>query len=233
MKLKANFHFHTADDPHDKIKYTFKEGVDHAASLGFEVIALTCHAAMRWTSEYSQYAASKNILLLSGIELYMGGKKDQIDRKHLVLLNCDKGAEYIETFADLENYRKTHPDIFVLAAHPYFYGNTLKELLEKHIHLIDGIEHSWFYSKRFNRNKKAAEIAQKYNRPLIATSDTHYFKHMNKDYAVIDAEEKTTQAIFAALRQHKFQNITSPKKFFRGMAIPFGIFTLQNFLDKH
>lgn len=233
MQLKANFHFHTSEDKRHRISYSLREGIDYASTLGFEVLAPTCHQKAIWTPEHAEYAASKNILLIPGIELYMR-EQEKDTPKHVLLLNALQETESMRTFNELEKYKKTHPEIFIIASHPYFYGNfSVKNLLEKHINLFDGIEHSWFYSKMFNRNKKGEEIAKKYNLPFIATSDTHFFKHMDKDYMVIEADEKTPQAIFAALKQHKFQNVTSPKKFFRGMVIPFLLFELRDFLKKY
>lgn len=227
MKLKTNLHFHTADDPQDNISYTLEEGIDHAASLGFEVIALTCHASVQWRPSYAEYAASKNILLISGIEANIGERPGE--KRHLLILNCDKSAEKIKNFADLAEYKKNHSEIFVIASHPYFPGDTtLKKYLEKYIHLMDGIEHSWFYSKGFNLNKKAERIARHYNLPFIATSDTHFFTHMNTDYTVIDAEKKSPEAIFKALRQHQFSNATSPKRLVWDMIIPFTVSWLKN-----
>ena len=227
MKLKANFHFHTREDKRHHIRYSLREGIDYASVLGFEVLSPTCHQKVIWSKEDAEYAASKNILLIPGIELYLQEAKES--PRHALLLNASKDAESITTFDGLEKYRKTHTEIFVIASHPYFYGNfSVKEFLEKYIHLFDGIEHSWFYSKMFNRNKKGAGVAKKYNKPFIATSDTHFFKHMNKDYTVIDAEAKTAEAIFTALREHKFKNVTSPKKFFRGMVLPFAFFELND-----
>jgi len=235
MQLKTNLHFHTADDPRHKhsIKYTFEEGVDYAASLGFDVIALTCHRTAVIKPHYKSYAASKNILFIPGIELNIDERRN-MRGKHLIVLNCRENIEEIKTFSELENYKKTYPEIFVLAPHPYFYGNySLKGYLEKYIHLVDGIEHSWFYSKLFNRNKKAKDIAIKYNLPLIATSDAHFLNNMNKDYTLVDAVQKTPEAIFEALKQKKFKNITSPKEFLKEMACRQGLFFAKDFFGQY
>lgn len=212
MRLKANLHFHTEDDPEDsQINYTFYEGVDKAAELGFEVIALTCHDKYIDSAAYKQYAASKNILLIPGIE-------KNIEKRHVIILNADPAVESVNTFEKLENYKKDRPDIFLIAPHPYFYTSyCLKEKLEQNIHLFDAIEYSWFYSKNVNPNIRGELIAKKYNLPLIAASDTHNLGFLNTSYALIKAEEKTETAIFNAIRSHKFQNITSPRKFWREM----------------
>ncbi len=209
--LKANLHFHTGDDTEDPIQYTFHEGIDRAASLGFEIMGLTCHNQFIDSPDYAAYAEKRGILLIPGIE-------KTIEKRHVVILNANKQAERINTFIELQNYKKIYPDIFIIAPHPYFYGNfSLKEKLEQHLHLFDAIEHSWFYSKIFNRNTLGEFIAKKHNLPFIATSDTHILEILGRSYALIDSKTKTVPAIFQALRENKYRNVTAPLKTFDKM----------------
>lgn len=231
MKLKTNLHFHTADDPKDPIAYSTKEGIDKAAELGFDVLALTCHTSVEWTQEYADYAQEQGVLLLSGIEANIGETPEE--KRHVVVLNCDKSAEDIRTFTDLARYQKDHPDVFTIAPHPYFPGpSCLGARLKEHIGLMDAIEHSWFYSKQWDKNKKATEVATAYDLPLVATSDTHFFDFLDTDYCVVDANEKTPEALFSAIRAGAFENVTRPKRFVREMVIPFSAFLVQNRLLK-
>jgi len=231
MRLKANLHFHCADDPEDVISYALHEGIDYAAECGFSVLASTCHNKVVWSVRDARYAADKNILLLPGIEL--GLRENAAAGKHVVILNCGNDAEGIRTFEDLASYRRTHPDIFVIAPHPYFYGNfSLKGLLDRHIELFDGIEHSWFYSRRFNRNVRAIQKAKEVGLPLIATSDTHYLRHFNDDYAIIHAAQKTTKAVIEALRRGAVENVTIPKSAIRDMLVRRGAFTIKGIIQR-
>jgi len=214
VKLKANLHFHSSDDPQDCIEYTFFEGIDEAARGNFEVLALTCHDFFVDKNEYREYAAKKNILFIPGIE-------KTIQKKHVVILNASKEAENIKNFEDLAVYKKNNPHCFIMAPHPYFHGgSSLKKSLENNINLFDAIEFSWFYSKMFNCNKRAESIAKKYNLPLIATSDTHILPFINLSYSLIEAEEKNIAAIFEAIRKKRFININPPKKIWREMIWP-------------
>lgn len=227
MKFKANLHFHSSEDPADRIDYTLKEGIDHAARLGFHALATTCHLYNAWTEEAAKYARERGMLLIPGVELALHekftGGNPFYNGRHALVLNADKTAEKIRTFAELEAYRRAHPEIFIIAAHPFMYrsiGNgqiSMNGLFKKYIHLFDAIEHTWFYSKWFNRNVPAAHAAQEYNLPLIATSDTHFFDFMDENYALIHAEELTTEAIFDAIRARQFENVTSPRRFWRDM----------------
>lgn len=223
MKLKANLHFHTNKDPQDyySVTHSCEEGVDYAAALGFDVLAVTLHKKFFDSEEDIKYAALKNILLIKGIEL-------EISKKHIVVLNCNKDIESVRTFEDLEKYKKTHPEIFIFAAHPYFHHNSLNGELERWIAIFDGIEFSWFYTRWFNWNKKGKTIAEKYNLPFIATSDTHQLDFLNDSYISIDVEEKTAEAIIKSLRQKKFENISSPRKLFKDIIWKWGRYILKH-----
>lgn len=212
MKLKANLHFHTDDDPCDShIKYNFYEGIDAAAKLGFEVIALTCHQKLVYPDAYQVYAEKNGILLIPGVER-------NIEKRHVVILNPTPEIERVSNFPALKEYKKNHPECLILAPHPYFYGFfSLKNKLEENIELFDAVEFSWFYSKWFNRNKKGEVVAKKHNLPWLATSDTHFLETLDKSYAVLEVKEKTVAAVLEAVRNKKFTNISSPRKFFREM----------------
>lgn len=226
MNLKTNIHFHTQDDPRDRIQHTFYEGIKKAKTLGFEVIALTCHQKFINLPEYRDYASSQNVLLIPGIE-------KNIEKRHVVILNPDQEVEKVETFNDLEKYKQNHPDIFILAPHPYFYGNfSLKGKLDQYIHLFDAIEHSWFYSHWFNRNKRGGATAKKYHLPFIATSDTHELNLLDISYAVIDTEEKTIKGVFKAIKNNNFTNVTSPRKFWKEMVWDEGQRQIKNLPKK-
>ncbi len=230
MILKSNFHFHSNEDPTHLIDYSIFEGLDYASKLDFQVLALTCHNKVIATEEHRQYALSKNILLISGVEINIGEKPK--DNRHLIILNCSKEAEEIKTFKDLEHYKKSHPEIFVLAPHPFFpafsHKQSLLEYTEKYIHLLDGLEHSWFYSKYINKNIPAIKLAQKNNLPLISTSDTHFMDFLDTDYCLVDTNEKTPEAIFKSLKNNCFKNVTRPKKLIKEMIWTFGLFHFKS-----
>jgi predicted metal-dependent phosphoesterase TrpH len=232
MLLKANLHFHTGDDPNDYVAYSTKEGIDWAAALGFKVLALTCHNKVALTPEYAVYADERGITLLSGIECGIGETAGE--GRHVVLLNCDRDAESIRTFRDLEQYKKEHLDVFVLAPHPYYphLGSTisLMEYTDRYAHLFDAVEHSWFYSKHFNKNKPAIEAAKRHSLPIVATSDTHFMDFLDTDYCIVEADTRTPNAIFDSLRAGSFRNVTRPKRFVSELVIPFGMHEFKNYV---
>ncbi len=225
MKLKTNLHFHCKEDPSDYIQYTFKEGIDRASELGFDVIALTLHNAFGYTEERAQYAASKNILLIPGIEKTIQGR-------HVVILNGDRDSEKIHTFEELRAYRMSHGAIFVLAPHPYFPWFSLKEKLKEYIDLFDGIEKSWYYSKHIDGNKEAHRMACQYTLPYIATSDTHVLTFINRSYTLVHALEKSVGGVLEALRTQTFENYSEPSHFFYDMCVTQVYISLRDLLQR-
>ncbi len=229
MKLKTNLHFHTSEDPrHPTISYDIKGGIDHAVEKGFGALAITCHTKVLATEEHIRYAKEKGLLLISGIEADIRRTKNGIAR-HVVILNCQKDIEDVITFAELEEYKKNHPEIFILAPHPYHYGAapSLHRDFLPNLHLFDAIEHSWFYSHFFNRNERAEKVATENKIPFVSTSDTHYFDYFDEYYTVVDAEEATPTGLFHALREGKFENVHHPQSAIR-MFVRFFNFTVRD-----
>jgi predicted metal-dependent phosphoesterase TrpH len=230
MKIKVNLHFHTKDDIEDKGKaamvadYDLFQGLDEAKKLGFDAIAVTCHDFVTDDRKYYEYAERLGINLIQGVE-------KTVEEKHVIILNADKSAETIETFNDLWAYRKEHPESFLLAPHPFFNGGvSLGSKLKEHADLFDAIEYSWFHFKFLNLNGEACLFAEKWDLPLLATSDTHYLKQLNAGYLIADAYDNSFASIKNAIHAGKFQNISPDVKFWSAETWRIIHKTLESFL---
>ena len=212
MQLKVSLHIHTNEDKKDGhiINYNVYNLIDEAEKCGFNVLGFTPHNKFVFKQEYADYAKKKGLLLLPGIERGLGRFANQ----HVVILNCDKSAEKIKTFKQLSDYKAEHPEIFILAPHPTY--NRLISIgagkLKKYINLFDAIEHSCACSKKLDHhNKKAAAIAARFQKPVIATADVHVLKKLNTDFALVEAVDLTAESVFMAIRYGKFKNVTVPQ----------------------
>lgn len=203
LKLKACLHLHIQGDPHENIKYSHRELFTKAKEKGIEVMAVTCHHKVIFSDELKNMAAEYGILLIPGVEA-------EVEKKHILILNADITANDIKSFKDLKFYRQQHPESLIIAPHP-FHGlpNCLGRKLIKHIDLFDGIEWNYYYSKLYNPNLKAEKVAQKYNKPLISTSDVHMLKYIDKCYTIINVEEKSTKAVIDSIRKNKLELVNS------------------------
>jgi predicted metal-dependent phosphoesterase TrpH len=208
-KFKACLHLHVKGDPCDNIKYTGKEAILRAKELGFQVLAFTCHKKVVCTKQDIEFGKANGILVIPSIEA-------EIEGKELIILNVDKKVENIKTFEELREYRLKNLNTFTIAPHPfYLVPACLKNKIKKIPDLVDGIEWSYFYSKAFNPNKKAARLAKKLNKPIIGTSDVHNLDHFDHTYTIIHATELSTEAIIDSLKNNRIDLHTKSFSFIK------------------
>lgn len=202
--LKAELHTHINHDPEDTIPYSAKELIDCAAKKGFQVLGITCHNYVYHNPETDKYAKSKGILLLSGVERTIEGK-------HVLIYDISpQEAAQIRTFTDLRAWKQKHLQSLVIAPHPFHLtGTCLKKQILKHLDLFDAWEYSWFYVSFFNPNKKTVNLARKYHKPLIGSSDVHRLNCFGRTYTLLDAP-KTKVGLSKAIRNGNIEIITSP-----------------------
>jgi predicted metal-dependent phosphoesterase TrpH len=206
MTINAILHLHASDDPKDFIPYSFETALQEAQKQGINAIALTCHNLFISKNKYQEIADKYGILFISGVEKIVEGRD-------VVVLNCDESIKNVFTFEALHIYKRTHPNCFVIAPHPYFPGGySLREKLKQNKNCFDAIELSWFYSKYFDFDKKAKLFAEQNGLPYIATPDAHRIKQLCTGYITVEAFEFSESALFDAIRKQKYKNITAPKK---------------------
>jgi predicted metal-dependent phosphoesterase TrpH len=202
MLLKADFHIHTREDPHDFIRYTAVELLEEAARQGFQVIALTCHNKRIHNEELRRRAADLGILLIPGVEAAIEGK-------HTLLLDLPYSRLRVRTFAHVRALKRDGG--LVVAPHPFFPApKCLGSKLRENLDLFDAIEFSHFYTRRMDFNRRAVEYARRMDIPLVGTSDCHRLWQLGTTYTLVDAEARTVPAVFAAIRAGRVRVVTAP-----------------------
>ncbi len=206
-KLKVQLHLHTKEDPLDSIRLNAKQVIDLAARQNYDVLAITCHNVLIFNEDLKEYAEQKRILLIPGIE-------KTVERKHVVIINATVESQKINSFEDLKEYRKNHPECLILAPHPYYPGEiSLGKKLALHHELFDAVEYSWFHSVRIDLpNKKAVKSAEKYKLPVLATSDCHLHKYMDYAYSYVTAD-KNTKSVLKAIKENKIHIVSHNLRF--------------------
>lgn len=205
LMLKCDFHMHCSEDPHDVLEHDAVDLIEHAASEHYDVIAITLHGRLYCPDVLRRYAKSRGVFLIPGIELYLEGRE-------VLLLGVNEGElPRFRNFNELLNFKKERKDsVLVIAPHPFYsLGQCIGDKLEQIPDLFDAIELCHFYTAWWNPNDKAATVAQRINKPMIACSDTHELKWMHYHHSWIDAEP-TQESVFAAIRAGKFTNATRP-----------------------
>ncbi len=207
VRMKADIHIHTDRDPIDGllgkniVDYSPIMLINEAAKKGFTHISLTHHKKIFFNNALKNYALSKGIFLIPGVEA-------SIEGKDVVLLNPSRE---IKTFKELLDEKRSNKELFVLAPHPFYPSpSSLNKELIDYIDLFDAIEISFFNHFFVNYfNKKAIKIAKKYDKPLITTSDSHKLENFGHNYIV--SKEKD---LFKAIKKRDYETVTKKMSFY-------------------
>ena len=74
FQLRMEIHSHTDYDPQDWIEHSAEALIDEVARQGINVLAITCHRALQWSSELKAYAEAAGVLLIPAVEASIEGK---------------------------------------------------------------------------------------------------------------------------------------------------------------
>ena len=205
--IKADLHIHTLDDPLDALDYSAHELLERAKALGFRVLAITLHDAVFDRAEVFADAARMGILLIPAAEMRLEGAD-------VILLNVTAPeVASLRTLDDLEKLRaRRGRSLFTIAPHPfYLLGGSIGEKLVERIDCFDAIELCHFWTRFFDPNRRAVEVAARFRKPLIATSDAHRLHAFGSNYTRIpQPAELTVENVIAALRTGPLQPINPP-----------------------
>jgi predicted metal-dependent phosphoesterase TrpH len=202
--LKTELHTHTSADPHDHIAYSTTDLIDRAATLGYDVLAITLHDCWFDVRDVAEYARARGITLIAGVER-------AIEHKHVLLLNFDAAAERVNSFDELAKLRRSQPDGLVIAPHPYYPARCcLGHLLERHADLFDAVELNAFYTAQIDHfNRKAVNWAKRVGKSIVANADVHRLKQLGRTFSLVDAAPEP-DAICAAIREGHVDIQTRP-----------------------
>ncbi|MGI8480993.1 MAG: PHP-associated domain-containing protein [Chthoniobacterales bacterium] len=196
--IKLDLHIHTLDDPQDALDYSAHELLERARALGFRVLAITLHDRVFDRAEVFANAEKLGILLIPAAEVRLQGAD-------VLCLNVTQ-AEFdsLHDFDDLRRLRAIRgPSLFTIAPHPFYVvGGSIGERLIQEMDCFDAIELChFFYKGVFNPNRRAAEVAARFGKPLIATSDAHRLHAFGSHYTSMPRPaEITIENVIAALR---------------------------------
>jgi predicted metal-dependent phosphoesterase TrpH len=204
--IKLDLHIHTFDDPKDKLDYSAHELLARARRLGFSVLAITLHDAVFDQPKVFAAAQRLKILLISAAEMRIQGAD-------IILLNVNReDVAGLRSFDDVRQLRtRRGQSVFTIAPHPfYLLGGSIGKRLLDEIDCFDAIEVCHFHKGFFNPNRRAVRVAEKFGKPLIATSDAHQLSAFGRHYTSMPRPSPlTAESIFAQLRAGRLR-INSP-----------------------
>ena len=196
-------HSHTDYDPRDWIEHSAEELIDEVARQGINVLAITCHRALQWSSQLKAYAEAADVLLIPAVEASIAGKD--------VLIYGLEHFEHPMSFDQLRELRRQNPSILTIAPHPFYPSSScLGQKLFLYEDCFDAIEYCHFYTRQVNFNAKAVEAARKLNKPLVGTSDIHFLTQVGKTTSTVNVSERTFAAVSAAIKAGQLELQTNP-----------------------
>jgi predicted metal-dependent phosphoesterase TrpH len=204
--IKLDLHIHTLDDPKDKLDYSARELLARAGRLGFRVLAITLHDAVFDHPEIFTAAGRLGILLIPAAEM-------RIEGADIILLNVRaEEVTGLRSFPEVRALRAERgQSVFTIAPHPfYILGGSIGKKLIDEIDCFDAIELCHFHKGVFNPNRQALRIAERFGKPLIATSDAHRLNAFGQHYTSIPRPAQLTpESVFTQLRRGP-RRLTSP-----------------------
>jgi hypothetical protein len=204
--VKLDLHIHTLDDPKDVIDYSAHQLLERARELGFAVLAITLHDAVFERPEVYADAAAMGILLIRAAEM-------RIEGADIILLNVSaEEAAGLKTFDDVRALRARRGlSIFTIAPHPFYVlGGSIGARLLTEIDCFDAIELCHFHKGLLNPNRRAAQVAKRFGKPLVATSDAHRLHAFGRHFTSMPRPaELTCENVFAGMRAGPLR-LTSP-----------------------
>ena len=200
--LKVDLHTHTSDDPSDRISYSTHDLIDRAAELQFDAIAVTLHDCQLDLSPYREYAASRGIVLIPGIERTIEGR-------HVLLLNFSGAAESIDSFNQLARLKQREQGV-VIAPHPFFpAGSALRGWMHRYAGLFDAVEYNAMFTSLVNFNLFGERWARRHGKPMIGNGDVHRLEQLGTTYSLVDAA-LDADAICAAVIAGRVEVVARP-----------------------
>jgi hypothetical protein len=200
--LKIELHTHTDHDPLDRIPHTARELIDHAASQGYQGLAITLHDRFYDPAPDAAYARERGIVMIRGIER-------TVERRHVLLLNFPREIESVRSFEDVAALKRRCRGM-VVAPHPFYpTGTSLGARLDALHSLVDAIEYNAMYTRWLNFNRRAAAWAQSRGKPLVGNSDLHRLEQLGTTYSLVDADPHP-DAICDAIRAGRVEIRSAP-----------------------
>ncbi len=174
---------------------TAERMLEHAKRNGLDAIAITDHDAIEESLRARELAEDDELVVIPGIEVTCSDG-------HVLALGVEellpKGRPFAETVDSIHDRGGT-----AVVPHPYqdFRRGVLANISEAEVPAADAVE---VFNSRYltgKTNQQARDLALEYDMPMTAGSDAHIAEMVGKGTTLVDADERTADAILAAIRE--------------------------------
>jgi len=202
--LKTELHSHTIDDPKDGksiVVHSAQQLIDQAEEQGFQVLSITNHNQLLFSSSLEEYARKRGILLIPGAEA-------TLERKHVLLYNF---LDYDDSWDNPEIVAQHKgANQLVIAPHPFFpIPTALGKRVARWNGLFDALEYSQFYLSWLNFNQRTKKVAGQLDLPVVGNTDLHWLFQLGWTYSLVYAEQNT-DSVINAIKQGYVRLVTQP-----------------------
>jgi predicted metal-dependent phosphoesterase TrpH len=179
--IKVELHAHTAQDPCDYIPHSTRDLIDRASQLGYGAIAITLHNRHYDPAADQDYAGSRGVVLIRGIER-------TIDGRHVLLLNFPAECELVTRFEDLRDLKARHPGGLVIAPHAFYpIGSAMRGHVDRYADVIDAVEVNSMFTSWLDFNRRAVRWARANGKPVVGNTDLHLLEQLGTTYTLVEA----------------------------------------------
>lgn len=205
---KANLHTHTTQSDGD---VELPVRVEQYKSHGYDILAVTDHEK---TSEVAPFC-TEDFLLISGMETHPKSSNPNM-AYHLLCINVPVGMSFAKEAAMEKRMQALREaGAYVIAAHPYWCGFTLEELLPLKAEGVSALE-VYNSTCRFNGRADSSVhwdqlLAKGWRIPAVAVDDVHGDNALRMAWTMIKAETLTLDAVMEALRKGAYYASTGPE----------------------
>jgi len=168
--MKIDFHVHTYHSYDSLMKP--EKILETAKKKGLDAIVICDHNTIEGALEAKKLNKDKNFTVIVGAEI----KTDAGDITGIFLSHEIISREINEVIREIREQNGK-----IILNHP-FKGHDLEKIDISAVDFIEG------YNSRLTEeeNKKAVELAIKYNKQVVAGSDAHFYKEIGNAYTVLE-----------------------------------------------
>jgi hypothetical protein len=207
---KGNCHIHSTASDGGK---TFAELEQMYAGAGYDFLFRTDHWVVSQVDRRSDIASESSLLWFDGIEL--NGRDYAGANYHVVCLGRFDGLMREMGFVAAMEAARAQGGLIILA-HPLWMGNSMDDALRWGFHGVETYNHvcRWLNGKGDGLAHWNAMLAQRPNTLGLAVDDAHLRPEhpgWNGGWIVVQAAERTEEAILSGIRAGRFYSSCGPK----------------------
>lgn len=193
MRCIADFHIHSSRSFDNKNGPSPFQIIQHSLDFGLNVIAISDHNLLTYTSRIRSFAKSLEIMLIPSSEV-------STREGHLIALGIQEPiSDGLLAKRSIQLLREQ--EAFIIAAHPFdpIYGlNELVFQLD-----LDALEINGSKKRPVKQNRQTREVASILNLPLVAGSDAHTLNDIGNVQNVLQRQPNSIEDLFLMIRNRE------------------------------